>query len=115
MKAWLRLSALVALPLALAGCKIAVFDAPFTVSTRSLAVRHAEPIERVTIEKCNYQVLVVPIIRNPKHAYEELLLEAKAKGGNAVIDFEVRDAGVVGVMPFFFRGCWQATGIAARI
>lgn len=115
MKAWLRIGALALLPLALAGCKIAVFDAPVTVSTRALAVRHAEPIERVTIKKCNYQVLIVPIIRNPKHAYEELLQEAQGKGGNVVIDFEVRDAGFVGVMPFFLRACWEATGIAARM
>jgi len=101
--------------LALAGCKIAVFENPVTVSTRSLSVARAEPIERVTVERCNYQVLIVPVIRDPKPAYEELLDLAQAKGGNVVVDFEVRDSGFVAVVPFFLRACWEATGIAARL
>lgn len=110
-----RLTLLLLALLALSGCKIAVFETPVTVSTRSHAVARAEAIERVTVKRCNYQVLIVPIIRNPKPAYEELMNAAAEKGGNAILDFEVRDAGFVGVVPFFLRACWEATGIAAKI
>lgn len=101
--------------LTLTGCKLAVFDRPFTVSTRSQAVRKAQPLGRISAERCNYVVLVVPVIRDPKPAYEELLQKAEAAGGNAVMDFQVRDAGVMAIMPFFARACWEATGQAVRL
>ena len=108
-------AAILAAALALGGCKLAVFDNPVTVSTRSLAVSTAKPLGRVTAERCNYVVLVVPVVRDPKGAYEQLLDLAEERGGNAVMDFQVRDSGLVAVLPFFMRACWEATGVAVRL
>lgn len=98
----------------LAGCKWPVFKEPVTVSTRSSVSRYAEPIGRVTVERCNLFIIFIPIIRDPAEAYQELLMEAEQRGGNTIIDFQVRDSGFFAV-PLFGRGCWEATGIAATL
>ena len=115
MKALARTLALGLLLAALSGCKIAVFDRPVTVSTRAHAVKQAEPLGRVSVERCAYQILIIPIVPDPKAAYEALLAEAEAKGGNGVIDFEIRASGLFGIVPLYMHSCWEATGIAAKL
>jgi uncharacterized protein YbjQ (UPF0145 family) len=63
-----------------------------TVSTSSTVNEHFVPIKRVSVKKTNYMIILFPFVRDPRNAYDELLLEAKALGGDAVIDMRIESA-----------------------
>ncbi len=43
------------------------------------------------------------------------LAEAKAAGGNAVVDVQIRSKGLFGLIPLFASQTWEAVGTAAIV
>jgi uncharacterized protein YbjQ (UPF0145 family) len=100
----------------LSGCVAHVFHKPVTLSTKSIVARHATPIENVSCEYSQGFVVIVPIPADPRDVYDELLEEANAKGGNAVVDVQLRNKKFfLWVFPTIVSTTWEATGTASHI
>ncbi len=112
----LRLVA-VALAVALAtGCVQPIFHDEMTISTSATAVQDVERLGPVRVERCDHVVLLIlPFIADPRDIYDQLVVEAAEKGGNAVVDFELRSSTGFVFIPLFIRQCYEAVGEAARI
>ena len=99
-----------------AGCSSStLFPKPVTISTRIDAVHRVTRVKDLAISRCDNVFFVVPVTSSPQKAYAELLDEARAAGGNALVDVKVRDDGGIVVPPFWIRACWQATATAAIV
>lgn len=99
-----------------AGCSTPVFNKPMTVSTRSSVHEHFVPIKRVSVIKTDYMIILFPFIGDPRKAYDELLLEAKAVGGDAVIDMRIASApSFVIVFPPIVATSIEYTGMAVKL
>ena len=109
--AWLLITLI-----ALGACVSPVFHDPITVSTSAAAIEDAELLGPVRIESCSYLIAFFPIFDDPRDMYEALLREARAKGGNAVVDFELRGVGnAFFLLPIYSRFCFEGVGEAALI
>ena len=109
------LAALLLLAVVGSGCVTEIFHDSFTLSTSATAAEGAERLGRVRVEQCNYVILVLPIVRDPRDIYDALLVVAIAKGGNALVDFELRGSASFGFFPLFMKSCIEAVGEAALI
>jgi uncharacterized protein YbjQ (UPF0145 family) len=85
------------------------------VSTRSAPAARARPIQQVEVEQCSMVVLVVPIIPDPRAAFDRLLEQAEKAGGNAVVDVQTRPGDVMAAVPLFTRVCYKLEGTAAQL
>jgi hypothetical protein len=98
-----------------AGCVSPVFNGAFTLSTSAAATKNLERLGRVSTEQCSYLILLLPIPVDPRDIYDDLLRKAVAKGGNAVVDFELRSSPSFSFIPLFMKTCLEAVGDAARV
>ena len=98
------------------GCITEIFNNRVTVSTSGEAAEGVERLGPVQVHRCNYQILlIIPIVRDPKDLYDDLLHEAQRIGGNAVVDFEFRAGeGSFWFFPLFMKSCLEGVGEAAR-
>ncbi len=97
------------------GCVNPVFTDPATVSTKGLVTQHVRSLEQtVQVESCTYQIVFFPIMKDPRKIHDELLEEAKAAGGNALIDVRYETT-LVAVVPLFIKVCTEATGTVAVV
>ena len=109
--AWMGLFAML---IATSNCVHPVFNEPMTVSTKPEPVHKTTLLKPVSTGRCNVVVLFIPIIPDPRKAYEELFEQARAAGGNAVVDFRLSPT----KFAYFLVGsfaCWEATGMAAIV
>ena len=109
------LLSLIGLPFLSAGCTHEVFNRPVALSTKTDAVRIVKRLGKVSVGRCDAIVVIVPIAHDPATAYDELLGKARAAGGNAVIDVELRGDSGGFLMPLFVRECSTLTGTAAIV
>ncbi len=100
--------------LTLASCVTEVFSSPVTLSTKASAARHAESLGAVSHSYTNSQIVVIPIIPNPRRPYDSLLEQARQKGGNAVVDVQLRNDNWFYALLFLFD-TWELAGTAATI
>jgi len=100
------------------GCAYDIFNQPVTISSRSAIGKIATPIEEVSVTYTHYIFGMIPIAANPSKAHDKLLEKAKKKGGNAVIDVQIRSKNFfyaqLITFPFVIDK-WELTGIAAKI
>jgi hypothetical protein len=98
------------------GCVKRVFNEPVTLSTKSIDSRHFTPTDKVSAEYTEGLIILIPIIADPKDIYDELLDNAKGKGGNAVVDLQLRNKSFWYWMfpPIIFQTT-EITGTAASI
>ena len=83
---------------------------------RSAVVKHAEPIGPVSAEYTNRMFVIIPIPADPRDVYDDLLDEAKAKGGNAVIDAQLHNKSMfMWMFPAIVSDTWELTGTAVKI
>jgi len=98
------------------GCVAYVFNEPVTVSTKSIAASNAEHLKPVSATLTNYLFILIPIPSDPRDIYDDLLEEAKAAGGNAVVDVQIRNKSMFfWVFPTILIDRWEAEGIAAIV
>ena len=90
MKIRMLQTGMLALAMLTTGCVTKVFNDPVAISTKPNVYRHAKPIRQVKYEYTNYFFVLIPIVKDPRDAWDKLLAEAKAAGGNAVIDVQVK-------------------------
>jgi hypothetical protein len=106
---------LVAVVLLTVSCSHNIFHAPVTVSTSVNSVGSYKELGTVEERKCNVFLLFFGAPINYKSMYEEVMVQAREKGGNAIIDFQVRSDGFTFVYPLFMKDCWLATGKAVKL
>ena len=100
----------------LTGCVSHVFHKPVTLSTKSIVAEHATPKEKVSCEYTAGVIVIIPIIKDPRDVYDEVLEEANAKGGNAVTDVQLRNKSFFcWIFPTIVSTTWEATGTAVHI
>jgi hypothetical protein len=97
------------------GCVTSVVPGPMTIGGPAVTAQDATPIQEVRASRCNRVFLIIPVVPQPREALAELMEEARKVGGNTVIDFEVRNTGVGGFIPFYVQACYEARGMAAKI
>lgn len=98
------------------GCVAHVFHDPATISTKTIAASNAKHLKPVSATLTNYFFVLIPIPRDPRDIYEDLLAEAKAAGGNAVVDVQIRNKSMfLLVFPTVLIDRWEAEGIAAIV
>ena len=104
-----------ALLLGASGCVQSIFNKPITVSTERNAYKLIRELGPVSVERCNYIILLlIPIVRDPRDVYDDVLEQARKKGGNAVIDFQLRRTrNFFGLLYGHF--CYEGRGTAAVI
>jgi sugar/nucleoside kinase (ribokinase family) len=117
VKAIFRILMTLALVAMSTGCVFHVFNEPMTLTTKSSVVANAERLGPVDVERCSASVLlIIPLsIFDPRDGYDDLLDAARAKGGNAVVDFEFRSTSNFFFIPLFHRQCVEFTGVAAKM
>ncbi|MHC4513631.1 MAG: hypothetical protein ACYTGW_01130 [Planctomycetota bacterium] len=98
------------------GCVAPVFHQPTSISTKSIAARQAKLLRPVRAESTSYGFVLIPIPSDPRDIYEKLLTEARAAGGNAVVDVQLRSKTFFLLMfPLIVVDTWEAEGMAAVI
>lgn len=107
------------LPLALLACATScvapVFNSPLTISASSEAAAHAKRLGEVRVEATTFVFVFIPIPFDPRDMYDDLLDKAKAAGGNAVVDVQVRSKDTLFLVPLFYKMTWEAVGTAAVV
>jgi hypothetical protein len=107
---------LIVILLAGTGCVSHVFNHPTTVSTKSIVYEHAKPIQKVSVDYSVYFFILIPIPADPRDVYDDLLAEAAAVGGNAVMDVQVRNSSFfMWLLPTVVVSTFEATGTAVKI
>ncbi|MGF1509169.1 MAG: hypothetical protein ACFB9M_06655 [Myxococcota bacterium] len=96
-------------------CATSVVHKPVNISAMAESAEGAQRIQPVKAKRCNRVILIIPIIPQPRSAIEELMEKARAVGGNAVVDFEIRTTGIGGFVPFYVQACYEAHGVAAKL
>jgi len=84
------------------GCASHVFNNPMTISTKVGAAKNLIPIQTVRAESNHYFFILIPIVPDPRDMHDDLLEEAKKVGGNAVVDYQIRNSSTF---------CWMFPGI----
>ena len=116
MERFKRLLALGALVVGLGGCAAPVFNDPITLSTRSTVERQITRLSEVRAEQTSYFFILLPFQPDPRDLYDDLLANARAAGGNAVVDVQIRSSHVFAwVLPGVVVNTIEAHGTAARI
>ncbi|MGE3165250.1 MAG: hypothetical protein AB7O52_10120 [Planctomycetota bacterium] len=116
MRLPLRLAISLAVVFTASGCVAPVFNAPTTLSTRSVVERHARKLQPVTATSTSYAFVLIPVPADPRDLYDDLLAEAKRVGGNAVLDVQVRSHSTfLWLFPLVLVDTVEATGIAAVV
>ena len=83
-------------------------------STESVLANCAKPIGVVRAQQNAYQIIIIPIVPDPRKIYDDLLREARSVGGNAVMDVQTRNKSLF-IFVVFARICMEATGTAVVI
>jgi len=98
-------------------CVLPVFNSPRVISTNSEIAAHAKRLEQVSVEWTQFVFVFIPFPLWFDHAgkHDDLLAKAKAAGGNAVVDVEIRNKDMLFVVPLFYKVTWEAVGTAAII
>jgi uncharacterized protein YbjQ (UPF0145 family) len=98
------------------GCVKRVFNEPVTLSTKSIDSRHFTPIDQVSGDYTTGVIILIPIVADPRDIYDELLDNAKGKGGNAVVDLQLRNRSFWGwIFPPFVFSTMEVEGTAVSI
>ena len=99
------------------GCVAHTFNSPVTVSTDSAVVKNVTRLGPIKSEHCARSILLfIPLsIVDPRDGYDDLLAEAQAKGGNTVVDFQLRSTSTFAFIPLYQHGCMEFTGVAAKM
>jgi hypothetical protein len=106
----------VAASLATAGCSESIFDRPVIVSSVASAVPEDAPrLGVVRAEQCETIYYVIPVASGPKEPYVALFDQARALGGDALVDIQARKRRSTAVFPLYIRGCWELTATAVRV
>lgn len=114
----MKLSGICALlALVTGGCTVTAssFPAPVTVSTHIDSIHHVKRLKALRVGHCESLIVIIPIGTGPRFAYSELLEQAQAAGGNAIVDLTMRNDDEALAFPFYLRSCWQADATAALI
>lgn len=105
----------VALLFAAGGCVNPVFTAPVSLSTRPVPARHVTPLGPVSVQRTAYLFVIIPVVPDPRKGFDLLLAEAKAAGGDAVIDVQVANSGgFFWIIPPIQVIHWTYSGTAVR-
>ena len=102
----------------LTGCSSYVFHKPKAISTKSIQLQNMTKLSKVSTKQTNVLFLFFPFSSpmDPRDIWDSLLKEAKEKGGNAVIDVQIRsDKSFALAFPPIFVINTEATGLAVRI
>jgi len=60
----------------------------------------------------------VTFLGDERYVVDDLFLDVKAKGGDAVVDYRVENSGAFGLtffVPIYMGQCWTITGTAATL
>jgi len=71
------------------GCVNPVFTSPVTLSSKSVAGTCGTPIQRVSVIRTSYMFVLIPVPKDPRKGFDELLEAARAVGGDGVVDMRV--------------------------
>jgi hypothetical protein len=96
-------------------CVAPVFNSPITISASSEAAAHAKRLGQVRVEATTFVFVIIPIPFDPRDMYDDLLAKAKAAGGNAVVDVQIRNKENLFLVPLFYKSTWEAVGTAAVV
>jgi len=103
----------------LGSCSSSYYKSPMLASTKAVAVPPHKILGKVESKDCttlhNY-MLFFPIIISAdfKKMYNKTLDQAREMGGDAIVDFHVRETSIINVLFFYARYCYSATGTAVK-
>lgn len=104
--------------LALLACVKHYYPEPVAVSTRASVGLNARRLEPVSASACDRMFFGLLFLGDERYVVEDLLVDVKAKGGDAVVDYRVENNGAFGLtflLPIYMGQCWTITGTAATL
>jgi hypothetical protein len=85
------------------------------ISTKVSAVSGYKVLEKVeTAKKCNLWFFYVPLPANFEEMKRKALEEAESMGGDAIIDFQIRNVSHNIIFPIWSIDCYVATGTVVK-
>lgn len=109
-------SVLLASLLATTACStVPIFDERTMISTRSSAVPEHEVLGELTVDWCNYLILLIlPIFRNEPDKWDDLMKKARSTGADALIDVSGHPTKGSFFIPFYIQQCAEIRGTAVK-
>jgi len=102
----------------LTSCSSSFYKSPMLASTKSAAVPPHRVLGKVEVHDCAvfYYALLIPIASyvDIKKMYNGVLEQARGMGGDAVVDFQVRETKVNNALFFYMQYCYSAVGTAVK-
>jgi len=103
----------------IASCSGSYYKSPMLASTKAAVVPPHKVLGKVESKDCaivyNFMLFFpIPVPTDFKKMYNGVLEQAREMGGDAVIDFQVRETSIYSAFFFYMKFCYSATGTAVR-
>ena len=104
-----------ALVLCFLGCTqvYKVNTTPYDFSTKPEAADHMQELGQVSARYCQRVIFIIPSLGHPTRVFDDLVEQAKEKGGTAVTDVRMEPVNSL-IVPFYMRQCFELSGNAAK-
>ena len=98
----------------LTSCSGSNYKQPMLVSTKVSAVPNYKSLGKVEANGCNTSSMFGGAPVDFRKMQERILDDAISKGGDAVVDFQVKSTSSFSITFFFYRYCYSVSGTAVK-